>query len=46
MSDDDMDRLIDWENREEDRLRLLDDEWEYRFTEPFKKSEDEGEKDA
>ncbi|CAB4173289.1 hypothetical protein UFOVP952_51 [uncultured Caudovirales phage] len=46
MSDDDMDRLIDWENREEDRLRLLDDEWEYRLTEPFPKTDDEGEKDA
>lgn len=45
MRDPEMKRFTDWENREEDRLRELDEEWEYRDTEPFKKSDDEGEKD-
>jgi hypothetical protein len=45
MRDPEMKRFTDWENREEDRLRELDEEWEYRDTEPFTKSDDEGEKD-
>lgn len=40
MKDDEMKRLSDWEDKEENRLRLLDEEWEYRFTEPFKKTDD------
>ena len=33
------------DRRREERDRRLDEEWEYRDTEPFKKSDDVGEKD-
>ena len=45
MRDEEWDRFVKWEDREEDRLRELDEAWEYRDTEPFTKSDDEGEKD-
>jgi hypothetical protein len=45
MRDDEWDSFVKWEDREEDRLRELDEAWEYRLTEPSPK-EDGGEKDA
>jgi hypothetical protein len=45
MIDDERRWMNECDRRREQLDRKLDDEWEYRDTEPFKKSDDEGEKD-
>jgi len=45
MIDRDEQRVIDGEWELVERDELLDELWEYRDTEPFKKPDDEGEKD-
>ena len=45
MIDDEKRWVEECDRRRETIDRRLDEEWEYRDTEPFKKSEDEGEKD-
>jgi hypothetical protein len=45
MIDDERRWMNECDRRREQLDRKLDDEWEYRDTKPFKKSDDEGEKD-
>jgi hypothetical protein len=45
MIDDERRWMEECDRRREERDRRLDDLYEYRDTEPFKKSDDEGEKD-
>ena len=45
MIDDEKKWIEECDRRREALDRRLDEEWEYRDTEPFKKSDDEGEKD-
>ena len=45
MTDDEKKWTEEVDRRREELDRRLDEEWEYRDTEPFKKSDDEGEKD-
>jgi len=45
MIDDEKRWIEECDRRREERDRRLDEEWEYRDTRPFQKSEDEGEKD-
>ena len=45
MIDDERRWMNECDRRREQLDRKLDDEWEYRDTAPFKKSDDEGEQD-
>jgi hypothetical protein len=45
MIDDEKRWIEECDRRSEELDRRLDEEWEFRDTEPFKKSDDEGEKD-
>ena len=41
MRDEEWDRFVKWEDSEENRLRELDEAWEYRDTEPLPKKDEE-----